>query len=781
MNKVVRQMALKSLKQHHSRTRILFLTITLSTALLCGALLDVKIQTENEKISQIAAYGSYQYAMEDVSPQTLDMFDYQPYLQAVNQMYCYGSTADGAIGYVKGTDLLPIRFLEGRLPENDHEIAIEKQLLDSCFPLVSIGDTFSLNYQLHDGKTREETLVLSGIIENYSSRMPTSSLSLITTAREYPAKVTLFYQTETQTPLLTDENIIENTAVLSKNIEANYTDYMASQTIVLGICFFCSLLLMNGLQQMSDEMADELSFLRAVGASKMQIAGILFDQIIVISLFALPIGIVTGCLFSWAGCLWQDKIFVFSMESLLEALVMMLVGIFVGASLPACHAATRSLTGKLVRHKKTLKIRHFKKLTPFYLMRRHMAFSRMKNLLLVFIMACSLSYLSDKLARLMQIKDEGIYQDYVDVEVTFHIPSFEPSELTKIKEISGIQSAHLLSESSHYDGMARKNQYTGENQISGIRVLVLDDAQFLDDQEREAFVSGKRVLIYLPEMLQSIAEGGSVSLYDEQEMTDETLTYLKSQHIQLTQVQDTSIQTGDRLTLSVLGEVQIGGILATNPFKKSAFSLSAYDLFVSPAFARQHDMTDFSMQYLLADYTEAAVDKTVYARLVSVLQPYQNHYHIRHYYAENIESQHAGHGAIIKLAIYIAIVILVDASLLFQLYVTRIQPRRREIGICQAVGMSKGQLQWMLAGEGLMIGTETVVLSLFFRLLPQFLTIMAGNSTYYFSWAQAFPLKTLGIDLIIYLSVLLLCTLVFYLPAKRLIDIPMIEKIRYKE
>ncbi len=74
-------------------------------------------------------------------------------------------------------DLLSIKFLKGEMPKSKNEAAIEQSTYDALDLKCKLGDTVDLAVRNEDGSTVMKSFVLTGIIENFSSRLKSLSKS----------------------------------------------------------------------------------------------------------------------------------------------------------------------------------------------------------------------------------------------------------------------------------------------------------------------------------------------------------------------------------------------------------------------------------------------------------------------------------------------------------------------------------------------------------------------------------------------------------------------------
>ena len=66
-----------------------------------------------------------------------------------------------------------IKLKTGKMPESENEIAVEAEVLDALSLSYETGQNIHLSIRLNDGEIREKDFILSGVLENYSSRWNT--------------------------------------------------------------------------------------------------------------------------------------------------------------------------------------------------------------------------------------------------------------------------------------------------------------------------------------------------------------------------------------------------------------------------------------------------------------------------------------------------------------------------------------------------------------------------------------------------------------------------------
>lgn len=232
-----------------------------------------------------------------------------------------------AVAYLdeKAVEMYYPFLYEGRLPENEGEIAVEKQaLMQLGFENTKLGDTITLNMRIPDGeefssKTETRTYTLVGIVCNKKSKICAWKLSdksmYLPAAFVYQGEevaiggkelLVAFVNWRNSESLTTQQqteyyDIVENvvsitTAYTEENSEGTSgTDIRSSMIYSIAFATILTLVsclaIVNSFANNLRERKKQIGMLRAVGATKRQIIKIYAREAFIISLISAPISI----------------------------------------------------------------------------------------------------------------------------------------------------------------------------------------------------------------------------------------------------------------------------------------------------------------------------------------------------------------------------------------------------------------------------------------------------------------------------------------------------------
>lgn len=144
---------------------------------------NITVEAERKKAIE-DTYGTAQYVAFCVSRDKID----SDVLSAAGVSKIFGVAEKNAkkiaVGALdkKAKELHRITLIEGRLPENDSEAAVEEWVKVILFPDAKAGDSVTLEYNLFSqsgefDSLKSEIFVLSGVIKNYSTVQTTDIYS----------------------------------------------------------------------------------------------------------------------------------------------------------------------------------------------------------------------------------------------------------------------------------------------------------------------------------------------------------------------------------------------------------------------------------------------------------------------------------------------------------------------------------------------------------------------------------------------------------------------------
>lgn len=166
------------IRKNFCRKYRIYFFAALAVAVLTACAVSVfacHITLENAHKTAIEnTYGTAQYVAFCVSRDKID----SEKITAVGVSKIFGVAENGkfAVGVLdeKAEELHRITLLAGKMPENKNEAAVEERVKELLFPNANVGDSVTLEYNAFSqngefDSTKSETIVLSGVIKNYST------------------------------------------------------------------------------------------------------------------------------------------------------------------------------------------------------------------------------------------------------------------------------------------------------------------------------------------------------------------------------------------------------------------------------------------------------------------------------------------------------------------------------------------------------------------------------------------------------------------------------------
>ncbi len=346
---LLNKLTIKNLKLNKKRTIVTIIGIILSCALIMAVATMYSSLIASMIKFEIKEKGNYHVAFYDVAKADLAYFQNN---RQVTQIY---KTTDLGYAYqekikneskpyvrLKGFDKdslnnLAVNLVEGRLPQNEHEVVIPTHLKTNGRMELKVGEEITLdlgkrysaegqemnqNLAFTPGETiqksKQETFKIVGII----SRPPTSveeysnpGYTFITYTDFKNSTHFNLYLVLTKSALKNYNDFIANMANLNYQVGAN-TYLIALETnplkdssigslgamvaIVCGIIIVTSVFcIKNSFDISITEKVKQYGMLRSIGATKKQIRQNVFYEATILGLIGIPLGIASGILASF--------------------------------------------------------------------------------------------------------------------------------------------------------------------------------------------------------------------------------------------------------------------------------------------------------------------------------------------------------------------------------------------------------------------------------------------------------------------------------------------------
>ncbi len=359
------------LSAHAKKTRLILLSVIMSVALVTGvfSMLDALLQFE--KIQVIHDYGNYHIAVRDATAEEMAAIHSRIDVKntgrwkvvdeaSINGMTCALGALDENFA-----DNLNIKVIQGNYPTAKNEIMLEKWAAESMQLNVTVGDT--VNIALPDRTNRVFTI--SGIYNDFGDMkaqgLPGVFLSMAD-AQTMPGRQNLYLvefksganMIKAQQQIKTSLNIPDDRIGVNDRLLAviGQSDHKAAVGIYQlgGILFFIVLvagvvMIYNTFNISVMERIRQFGLLRCIGASPAQIRKIVRKEGLIITLKAIPFGVLLGMIMTLVCCailkfynnsLFGDiPLFTISATGIGAGILVGFMTVFIASSLPAKKAA----------------------------------------------------------------------------------------------------------------------------------------------------------------------------------------------------------------------------------------------------------------------------------------------------------------------------------------------------------------------------------------------------------------------------------------------------------
>ena len=295
-------------------------------------------------------------------------------------------------------DLLCSACREGHLPEAAGEIALERSTIERLRLEVGVGDTVTWTLTPVDGSEEERTFTIVGILNEQSSIYDKdNSLSTDGTGFHWPSVLlsaeevfasgrAVIHRVMTYAPTVNWYRVIEYHSLQQCTVyhvshatgvvgiyDRNYDISIYIQEIILLLILGVSLLLAvsigisSAMESVLAAKTEEIGMLRAVGATRRQVRRIFGRDAWLLTVAALPAGLILGVLAAWLISLIMPEQMVFSLSVwlLLPVIAISTFCIFVSSSVPLWSASRQLPMGVLRDTVMLRKARRFRSKASF--------------------------------------------------------------------------------------------------------------------------------------------------------------------------------------------------------------------------------------------------------------------------------------------------------------------------------------------------------------------------------------------------------------------------------
>jgi len=362
-------LAPKYLSGHKNKTRLTVLSVVMAVALVVGIFSMLDALVTFEKAQVLKSEGNYHILIRNPTQNEIDTIESRIDVENSGILKDLGegkiNDETCALGYMDGnfSGNLNIVLVEGEAPQKDHEIMLEKWYLDQL--ALHIGDT--VNIALSNGIA--DDYVISGVINDWGatkaasipfvfvSKGTSEGLSAVTSQYFVLFKEGVNIQ-NAEREIASALNIFEDRVGYNEGLLALMLQTKNNRVLtfyLIGVVLF-GLVLVTGVVMIYNtfnisvmDRVRQFGLLRCIGASKKQIRRIVRRESLIISLKAIPIGVLGGMFITFicSGILkiynphlfGDISIFSFSAIGIGAGVLTGFLTVFIASMLPAKKAA----------------------------------------------------------------------------------------------------------------------------------------------------------------------------------------------------------------------------------------------------------------------------------------------------------------------------------------------------------------------------------------------------------------------------------------------------------
>ncbi|MFJ7916551.1 MULTISPECIES: ABC transporter permease [unclassified Lysinibacillus] len=301
-----KQLGSRYLKGNMKRTILTVIGIVLSVALISTIGLYMKGSQLSliENIKKLNGV-SFHVGISDYDEEILNKIRFNPQIESFGLMSEGDSFPLGEVSVQMNfadhhaLNFLTYSLLDGKLPTNAHEAAIDSWLIPSIKKDLQLGDSFEL-----DGKTYQ----LVGLLKNNDSTQKDKMGRLLTYKSEFAIgegrilieinqKADFNEVLDELNSIKEDNNIAINTDLIRALKPESDQSILAILVVVISIVVIMTIIVIYNTFQISVvERMKQFGLLRSIGATRKQIRQIVMKEAFVLAVIAIPIGIICSLL-----------------------------------------------------------------------------------------------------------------------------------------------------------------------------------------------------------------------------------------------------------------------------------------------------------------------------------------------------------------------------------------------------------------------------------------------------------------------------------------------------
>lgn len=772
-----RAIASKWLIGNKKRTLIFIIISALSTLALFGTLIvnDGIIDTIEHK--RISSFGSWRSAVYNADEKLLtilkkhEMIDSIGISEAYANLIINGEKSNLCLGTwdKKSIKMGNIQIIDGKLPTDIHDIAMEPKVLKELGYSEKLGQTISLDMEYKDPVTKEyikiqRSFQLVGLLEDYKYRMKAGKFDLVSAIvsdkADLPSQeflnLYLEYDIEYDEAKHNLDYIVKGPAKLVNN-EYAYREYVNPRLminrgkydtvdfnykLVLAVIMGTIICIVFHMLNVSiSNRKYSLRMLKQIGATTGQIRGMVLYEVGYVFLMGTPIGLLLGIILPYIWIFFCKILFhielayKFRVENIYLALILSF-GSFVFGSFYSFVMVNRIAGYKRKARANSGRRRRYSKLSRrlliYKMSKRYRAVNKRNNWLNIWTATIAISVIlafgTAYTLRYNQAESFGglSYGDY-EYQYVFKddfLIDINNDHLAELKTIKGINKVEAMRESEYFpitwNGMENNSyakhikerissRYTDDGIIKGKVVSFVGEGSL--------FYSYKKKVTAGDISYEKFLSGEEVMIYlPLYFLTDKSISYIytfarNNNPLGAEVFVEHTIKPGDMITIEGKNgpvSVKVGGVFEEYDYAIS--DLYPYSIIASDNFYKKisepKDMDTYRRALISSNNHAPAEETEVELDNSKVGHGYINRKLINTNYALEVKYC-VSYIIIVYLCIVTALAIVYFNSTEYEMSKEKNKSNRLKI-----VGMSKKQINWLYASDSIHYSIAAIILSI---------------------------------------------------------------------
>lgn len=759
--KTTTKLAASNIKTNKSRTVLISISVMLTTMLLTVIALSGYGFAKEQRVNAAKRYGEHFGGYVRVSNKIYEKMKIHGEFLDVGKMTNFASVsledADGILSYMDETaqKLGHVSTSEGTLPVKENEIAGQKGFFESAgFKNPRIGDRVSLSYRIGDAYVTTGEFVISGFMaESEANDLKKVYGAYVSEAffenavLEEDRSYNVVFKVKGAEELnedqmqekienlaeelgLTKTQVVINTAYLMWLLDPGIETIGICSVIAILVVLFSALVIYNIFYVGIIQKVQEYGKLRALGTTKKQIKNILLKEGMILAGIGVAAGLLLGTLvsnlfFQWLmGEMYKDlsmtdmeTVSVFNLPLMLLAAAISFITVYISLKKPMRVAAGISPVEAMRYQEDSVKGKGtrngYSSINVMRLTMSNLARNKKRTLTTIFTMglSCVMFVVIANVAGNMDAAyaarkqvEKGDF--YIALDCNANDTAYPENNLNHVQQ-QNLMSDEWLDQIRSLDGVTKVETR------KAIRAL----RENVNGEDDELYTA---VLALSKEDYKKLEAERGIIDYDSANRNNEivfgsdywmdTYGYEIGDEVKLT------FYDGDReipMTFTLTGSTEAGSMFMLTQEQLEAMNLTenmTVDVWVS------------CEKDKLASVQSALEQMTAGSEYYE-LDTYQDAYKLSNMGVVMTK------GALYALLGIIGVIGFMNMA---NTLITSIITRRRELGILQAIGMTKKQLSHMLQMEGLVFTAGTLLVSLSFGNLLGYLAWMKCKAEHIF-------------------------------------------------